>query len=31
MVRMLFYIFHNGKVLAYVRFKLKGFKENGGR
>ncbi|HDR8066617.1 TPA: hypothetical protein QCY66_005664 [Bacillus cereus] len=25
-----FYIFHNGKVLAYVRFKLKGFKENGG-
>ncbi|PEK48154.1 hypothetical protein CN586_11775 [Bacillus toyonensis] len=25
-----FYVFHNGKVLAYARFKLKGFKENGG-
>ncbi|MEB8755994.1 hypothetical protein P4G71_16335, partial [Bacillus cereus] len=25
-----FYIFHNGKVLGYARFKLKGFKENGG-
>ncbi|HFJ9314372.1 TPA: hypothetical protein ACGW5L_005591 [Bacillus pacificus] len=25
-----FYIFHNGKVLAYVRFKLQGFEENGG-
>ncbi|WP_255299639.1 proline-rich domain-containing protein [Bacillus toyonensis] len=25
-----FYVFHNGKVLAYARFRLKGFKENGG-
>ncbi|HGH4572385.1 TPA: hypothetical protein ACQ75Q_005588 [Bacillus thuringiensis] len=25
-----FYVFHNGKVLAYARFRLKGFQENGG-
>ncbi|WP_242321478.1 hypothetical protein [Bacillus cereus group sp. BfR-BA-01312] len=25
-----FYVFHNGKVLAYARFRLKGFEENGG-
>ncbi|PGF00203.1 hypothetical protein COM59_31610, partial [Bacillus pseudomycoides] len=25
-----FYIFHNGKVLGYARFKLQGLKENGG-
>ncbi len=25
-----FYIFHNGKVLAHVRFRLKGFEKNGG-
>ncbi|HFK1507716.1 TPA: hypothetical protein ACGXL9_006093 [Bacillus mobilis] len=25
-----FYIFHNGKVLAHVRFRIKGFEKNGG-